>query len=89
MIIRETIIYECWCEHCHKGQMQQLLQKTFEEKKHLSTYVGQTFKCELCGEDNTVEDFLSLVPHSFMVMSQYDMSKGKSNQDLGKFLTTD
>jgi cytochrome c-type biogenesis protein CcmH/NrfF len=88
MIIRETIIYECWCTHCHKGQMKDLFQRSFEENKHLSSYLGETLKCDHCGKDNLIEDFLSVVPHSFMVMSKHEISKGKSNDELGKFLTT-
>jgi hypothetical protein len=88
MIIRETIIYECWCAHCHKGQMNDLFQRSFEEGKHLSVYVGETVKCEKCGKDNVIEDFLSVVPHSFMIMSNHEISKAKSNDDLKEFFTT-
>jgi transcription initiation factor IIE alpha subunit len=88
MIIRETTIYECWCEHCHKGQMKDLFQKAFDEKIHLSEFVGQTFKCEVCGEDNTIEDFLTVVPHSYMIASKHEFSKAKSNDELGKYLRT-
>lgn len=85
MIIRETKITECWCNQCGCGQMQQIFQKSFDEKKHLSEYVGEKFICAECGFENKIEDFISIIPHEFLIMSQNDASKIKSNDDLKRF----
>jgi uncharacterized protein (DUF983 family) len=66
MIIRETRVIECWCDHCHKGQMKDIFEKSFEEKKHISEYVGLKFNCEVCGFENKIEDYLIVIPHQFM-----------------------
>lgn len=86
MIIRETRIVECWCPNCSHGQMKQIFQKSFDEKRHLAEYVGEKFSCENCGAENVIEDFLSLMPNEFFVMSANNTSKVKSNDDLKRFI---
>jgi len=89
MIIRETRILECWCPSCGAGQMGQILQKSFAAKETVQSYVGQRFTCSGCGADNFIEDFISLIPEGFQVMSANDLSKAKSNQDLKTFLDSE
>lgn len=86
MIIRETKIMECWCPHCHNGQMEQILQKSFSEKKAPQQYVGEKFICKHCGEENVLEDYVSFIPGEFYVSSANQASKWKSNQELKNFL---
>jgi len=87
MILRETKISECWCEKCHKGQMPAIHQILFDEKeKNLESLVGRKIKCNNCGFENTIEDILIVIPVEFLVSSQYEASKGKSNSDLNEWL---
>lgn len=77
MIIRDTRILECWCPKCGLGQMEKLLQKGFLEQKDISQMVGESFECDKCKTINVIEDFISIIPQSFMVMSKNDLSKAK------------
>lgn len=47
--------------------------------------VGESFECEKCKTINIIEDFISIIPQSFMVMSKNDLSKAKQNEDLKNF----
>ena len=86
MIIRETKMVECWCGNCNKGQMAQLFQKSFDEKKHLSEYVGQKITCQFCVTENIIDDFLSVMPQEFLILSNSEASKYKINDDLKRFI---
>ena len=88
MIIRETKMVECWCPSCNKGQMAQLFQKSFDEKKQLTEYVGKVITCQFCGSENIIEDFISLMPQEFLVFSNSNKSKYKINDDLKRFLNS-
>ena len=89
MIVRDTRILECWCPICGIGQMEQILQKGFEEQKDVSQMVGESFECKKCKTINVIEDFISIIPQSFMVMSKNDLSKAKQNEDLKNFYDAD
>lgn len=84
MIIRETKIIECWCPKCGHGQVKKLLEKTFADNNHLSSLVGSVFDCDKCGAKNKVEDFVSIIPSEFYVISSNEI--GKSNDDVRKFI---
>lgn len=85
MIIRETRILECWCPVCGHGQMEQILQKGFDEQIDVNKTIGRIFKCQNCNSENIIEDFISLIPQSFLIMSKNDMTKVKQNEYLRKF----
>lgn len=86
MLIKQTTISECWCPKCGKGQMEFLLDKSFKEKIAIKELIGLEVACENCGEKNIIEDVLHLIPSMFYIMSDSDLSKVKSNQDLKKWL---
>lgn len=85
MIIRETRIIECYCE-CGTGQVQELLQHTFDEKILLNEMIGKNFKCKNCGKENLIEDIVQLIPLEFMVSNMESYNKIKNNSDLKKYL---
>lgn len=86
MIIRETKIQECWCDNCSSGQMGKI-HDLFMLNKDLSLNpVGIKIKCDSCGVENTVEDILIVMPTSYIIHSEKDCSKQKSNQELKKWL---
>lgn len=80
---------ECWCTHCHKGQMEQILEKSFAEKKVLLEYVGQKFTCPHCGSENIIEDLISFIPGMFYVSTANEANKWKSNFELKNFLESE
>ena len=86
MLIRETKIQECWCGNCAAGQMEQINQILFTEKINLVKIIGRKITCAKCGHENEVEDILILIPTSFLVASQNDINKVKSNQELQNWL---
>lgn len=89
MIIRQTTIYECFCPHCHSGQMEQIFEKSFNNQESINNFMGQSIKCNSCGELNEVEDIVLVYPTSFIVGSVQETSKGKqakTNEELFKWL---
>lgn len=86
MIIRQTTIHECWCPQCSAGQMERIHDILFKEKMPLTEMVGKTITCAKCGSENPVEDVLIVIPTHFMVASQSDANKAKSNDELNKWL---
>lgn len=87
-VIRETRIIECWCPGCSKGQMKQLLDVSFKEKKSLYEFIGKAFVCEYCGESYEVMDVLSVIPEGFLIASHNEMSKVKVNNDAHQHLNS-
>lgn len=69
--------------------MEQILKRSFAEKKFPHQYIGEKFTCEHCGVENTVEDFISVIPGMFYVSSSKEASKHKSNQELNKFIESE
>jgi hypothetical protein len=86
MILRETRIHECWCSNCAAGQMEQIHDLMFKERIAPANLAGWKLFCHKCGHENTIEDFLSVIPTSFLVASQSDINKVKSNEELKKWL---
>lgn len=89
MIIRQTTIYECFCPNCHSGQMEQIFDKSFNEKESINSLMGQSIKCQSCGEENEIEDIVLVYPTSFIVGSSQEVGKGKqakTNEELFKWL---
>lgn len=82
MILRETRIQECWCGKCAAGQMEQIHDLQFKQKIAPPDLIGRKIVCSNCGHENVIEDFLSIIPTAFLVASQNDISKVKSNQEL-------
>ncbi len=70
MILKQTTIMECWCPNCQSGQTKQMLEKSFKEKKALEEYIGETFICQKCVQENKLEDVLVLIPEVFNILSQ-------------------
>lgn len=85
-IIRETRILECWCPKCHQGQVKTLLNDSFTNDRALFECVGKEFKCENCGLEYEVGDYLSVMPNAFMVASRSQESKVKSNTEVDAWL---
>lgn len=85
-IIRETRLIECWCPSCSKGQMKQILELSFREKKALIEYIGMEFTCENCKSTYEIADHLSIIPEGFLISSYNDMSRVKMNADLHQHL---
>lgn len=88
MILRQTIISECWCEKCHEGQMQQLQDILMNEKAGQKELIGRKLVCANCGHENTIEDVMVMHPATFIVSAKNKASQGKSNIDMYKWLTT-
>jgi hypothetical protein len=88
MIIREVKIQEAWCAKCAAGQMSAIHDIMMTEKIGLDKLIGRTIVCS-CGHENEVEDVLSIMPTSFLVASQSDVSKVKSNEELNKWLNAE
>lgn len=85
MHIRQTTIHEAWCSNCSAGQMEQIHDMLFKEKKQLSDLIGTTITCK-CGHENVIDDVLIVIPTHFMVASSKDANKVKSNEELSKWL---
>lgn len=86
MILRETRIQECWCAKCAAGQMEQIHDLQFNQKIAPGDLIGRTIVCKTCGHENTIEDFLSIIPTAFLVASKNELSKVKSNEEIKKWL---
>lgn len=82
-------VQECWCGNCSAGQMEQIHDIMFSEKKGISEMIGRKIICTKCGYENVIEDVLSIIPNGFLVASQNDMSKIKSNQELSNWLNAE
>lgn len=85
-IIRETRILECWCPKCHCGQIKTLLDDSFTNDRALLECVGKDFKCENCGLEYEVGDYLSVMPNAFMVAARSQGSKVKANMEMDAWL---
>lgn len=85
-IIRETRILECWCPKCHCGQIKTLLNESFTNDRALLECVGKDFKCENCGLEYEVGDYLSVMPNAFMVASRSQESKVRANAEVDAWL---
>lgn len=85
-IIRETRILECWCPKCHCGQIKTLLNDSFTNDRALLECVGKDFKCENCGLEYEVGDYLSVMPNAFMVASRSQESKVRANAEVDAWL---
>jgi cytochrome c-type biogenesis protein CcmH/NrfF len=85
MIIRETRVLEAWCPVCGAGQMEQILQTGFDEQIDVNKTIGRTFKCKNCQSENIVDDYISLIPQSFLIFSKNELTKAKQNDDIKKF----
>ena len=85
-VIRETRILECWCPKCHCGQIKTLLNDSFTNDRALLECVGKDFKCENCGLEYEVGDYLSVMPNAFMVASRSQESKVRANAEVDAWL---
>jgi hypothetical protein len=86
MIIRSTTVHECWCPKCGTGQMDQIHDILFKERVQLTEMIGRQFTCGKCGQENELDDVLIVIPTHFMVASQKDTAKVKSNEELQNWL---
>jgi len=66
--------------------MEKIYDIIFSEKIHESLLVGRKITCDACGFENVVEDFIDIIPLSFLVSSRKDASKHKSNEELSNWL---
>jgi hypothetical protein len=65
MFIRQTVIYEAWCDKCQAGMLQSLLDTGFIFKIKLTEFVGNEIKCEKCGHLNMIDNTIINIPHMF------------------------
>lgn len=86
MILRETIMYECWCTECQHGQMEQIHDIMMSEKIPTQDMVGRVIVCRNCGSENVLEDVMVVIPAAYMVSSKPDLSKAKTNDDMWKWM---
>lgn len=69
VIVKQTIIFECWCPNCGHGQMEKVLSKTLDKNESFDKCVGKQFQCENCLEDLEIADLAILIPQSFDISS--------------------
>ncbi len=89
MFLKETTIMECWCPHCQYGQVQKILQRSFEEKKVASEYIGKIFVCPRCKKRNILKDVIKVIPQEFLIFSDSDLSNIRKERGIAQFLNTE
>jgi hypothetical protein len=85
MVIRETIITECWCSHCGSGMTSIVNDASFMKGIQLKEMIGNGVVCNNCQKENIIEDIIIMIPTEFIV-SGLKENKSKTNKDLNNWL---
>jgi hypothetical protein len=67
MVIRETIITECWCSHCGSGMTSIVNDASFMKGIQLKEMIGNGVVCNNCQKENIIEDIIIMIPTEFIV----------------------
>jgi len=89
MIVRSMRMQECWCSNCTAGQMDKIYDIIFSEKISERALIGRKITCHRCGFDNVIDDVIDIIPSTFLVSSNKEASKYKSNEELLNWLNND
>jgi hypothetical protein len=69
--------------------MEHIHEILFKERVQLTEMIGRKFTCAKCGQENELDDVLIVIPTHFMVASQKDTAKVKSNEELQNWLNNE
>ncbi len=86
MFIKETVIFEAYCDKCGNGMLQDFLNTGYMFKMKTSEFIGNEIKCTGCGHKNKIEDAILMIPGEFNVWSQNDITNYKKETGISKFL---
>lgn len=85
-VIKEMTVTECWCPHCYAGQMEQIWQEAFDEKKQFKDFVGQPRTCNKCQGEYVVGDIINVMPQVFLISSANKSGVFKANMDIKNYM---
>lgn len=79
-------VLECWCPKCGEGQMEKILDESFEKKIALDDWIETEVECNKCGEKNKVDDIIELIPTSFNITSRKNIDNYKKDSSMKNHL---
>lgn len=89
LLLKTTMIYECFCPSCFHGQVNQILEISFSEKIPTKQMIGREITCEGCQQVNIIKDEICIIPTETLVMNSSDVNKYKRDKNVKKWLERD
>jgi len=86
MIIKETILFEAYCDKCYNGMLKQFLDVGYIFKMQSVDFIGNKMKCDNCSYINKIKDAVIVVPGEYNIWSKNDLSKHKMDTGVTKFI---
>lgn len=86
IIIKKTTVLECWCTKCGKGQMEHILDDSFETKKGINDWIDMEIVCPQCKTKHIINDVVELMPTVFNVISHKDVKNYKRDESVKNHL---